>query len=391
MTSRERILTALRRGQPDRVPMPLRMWKFLRKHCADEPDMLERHLKAQEEFGIDIWHYGLQPLLPCFSPMGKPWRADIEVDLHHEIRNGRNYWERTIHTPDGTLHDSKQALILKEGSGTGPEVVEPLIKDLKRDLPLIRYMQADPEWLNVTGTPEDITTRPGGPTVADAKALEQRLGDRGVIAVSLYSPIDCRDVMKPADFLMLYYDDREAFKEIVAIGAEAMMNETRVILEAGFEVLQTWWFYTSPSAGWSPTIYEEVFLPHLIRHVELVHSHNGIYIYYDDGKMDQFIDMYASAGIDCLMTLAPPPLGDADPARVKQDYGSRVALMGGIDAVNEVYMSNPKAIRDMVRQRMEVYKPGGGYIMDGSNSLVYETPLENVKALADAGLEFGSY
>ncbi len=391
MTSKERIMTALRGGQPDRVPMPLRMWKFLRKHCADEPDVLKRHLRAQEEFGIDIWHYGLQPLLPCFSPIGKPWRDDIEVEMRHEVRDGRNYWDRTIHTPEGTLHDVKQALILKTGSGSGPEVVEPLIKDLKRDLPLIRYMQADPDWMNVTGTPEDTTTRPGGPTVADAKDLEQQLGDNGVIAVSLYSPIDCRDVMKPADFLMLYYDDREAFKEIVAIGAEAMMNETRVVLEAGFQVLQTWWFYTSPSAGWSPTIYEEVFLPHLVRHVELVHEYDGIYVYYDDGKMGQFLDLYVDAGIDCLMTLAPPPLGDADPDHVKRSYGGRVALMGGIDAVNEVYLSNPADIRQMVKRRLDVYKPGGGYILDGSNSLVYETPLENVIALAAAGVEFGDY
>jgi len=35
--------------------------------------------------------------------------------------------------------------------------------------------------------------------------------------------------------------------------------------------------------------------------------------------------------------------------------------------------------------------PGGGYILDGSNSLVYETPPENVRALAEAGREFGVY
>jgi hypothetical protein len=29
--------------------------------------------------------------------------------------------------------------------------------------------------------------------------------------------------------------------------------------------------------------------------------------------------------------------------------------------------------------------------MDGSNHLVYETPEENVRALAAAGREFGSY
>ena len=162
-------------------------------------------------------------------------------------------------------------------------------------------------------------------------------------------------------------------------------------MEAGFKVIKTWWFYSSPSAGWSPRIYEEMFLPHLVRHVELVHSHDAIYVYYDDGKMAGFLDFYVDSGIDCLMTLAPPPLGDAVPEEVKRKYGDRVCLMGGIDAVNEVYLSSPADIRRMVKERLEVYKPGGGYIMDGSNSLVYETPPENVRALADAGAEFGGY
>ena len=59
--------------------------------------------------------------------------------------------------------------------------------------------------------------------------------------------------------LLLYHDDRGAFREIVDIGAGAMMRETRHVLEAGCRVLQTWWFYASPSYGWSPEIYEEMF------------------------------------------------------------------------------------------------------------------------------------
>ncbi len=77
MTSRERLLTAMRKGMPDRVPMPLRMWKFLRKHYG--LDALENNLKAHEEFGIDIFHYAVQPLFPCFSLLGEPWRDDVEV------------------------------------------------------------------------------------------------------------------------------------------------------------------------------------------------------------------------------------------------------------------------------------------------------------------------
>ena len=375
MTPRQRLLTALRRGQPDRVPMPLRMWKFLRKHYAHIPDELERHLLAQDEFGIDIW-YHIRPMpLPCFSPLGTAWRDDVAVEIEHSVRDGRNHWRRIIHTPEGDLRDEKQSLIVPAGSGSGPEIVEPLVKDLKRDIPLMRYLHVNPASMDLSG-------------VRDA---ERRIGDRGLAVPSLYSPIDCRDVMRPDDFMMLYYDDPGAFREIVAIGAEAMMAETRRVLEAGSTVVQTWWFYASPSYGWSPRIYEEMFLPHLVRHVALVHELGGIYVYYDDGKMARFMDMYVDAGIDCLMTLTPPPMGDADPRQVKQRYGDRIALMGGIDAVNEVYLSNPAAIHEMVGKRLDIYKHGGGYILDGSNSLVFETPVENVRALAQAGIEFGGY
>jgi len=375
MTPRERFLTALRGGQPDRVPMPLRMWKFLRKYYPDVPNALHKGLKAQEEFGVDLWHYVADPPRPCFQPDGPVWRDDVEVELTHEGRKRRNYWERTIHTPEGDLHDVKEALIVKEGSGNGPEIIEPLVKDFKRDLPLLRYMVADPAKIDVQA----------------ALAADERIGDRGLAVPSMYSPIDTRDVLAQRDFLMLYYDDRGAFREIVQIGADAMMAETKYVLDAGFKLVKTWWFYTSPSGGWSPKIYEEEFLPHLVRHVELVHSYDAIYIYYDDGKMGRFTDFYVNAGIDCLMTCCPPPMGDADPAEMKSKYGDRVCLTGGIDAVHEVFRSDPARIRAMVKDRLATYMPGGGYIMDGSNSLVYETPPENVRALAEAGLEFGVY
>jgi len=377
MTSKQRILTALRKGIPDRVPVVARMWKFLRKHYPDiSKDPLELRLRAHQEFGNDIWVYAPGPPMPCFSPLGKAWRDDIEVEIKLEIRNGRNWWERTIHTPKGDLHDIKQALIVKKGSGSGPEIIEPLIKDPKIDLPKMPYMMADPKRIDL----EKI------------KFYEKKVGDKGVVVADMYGPIDCRDMLKPEDFMTLYYDDRGAFREIVRIGAEAMMAETKYVLDAGMRLIFTWWFYTSPSYGWSPEIYKNEFLPWLIKHVELVHSYqDALYIYYDDGKMGNFIDMYVDAGVDVLMTLTPPPLGDADPEDIKKRFGNKVALMGGFDAINEIWLSTPNKIRETVRERLSIYKPGGGYIMDGSNSLVWETPVENVKAFVESGIEFGRY
>ena len=91
----------------------------------DTTDLIAKSLCAQEEFGIDIWYSASGAALPCFYPVGEPWHDDIEVEIKHEVRNGRNYWERIIHTPEGDLHDKKFALIVKEGSGSGPEIIEP--------------------------------------------------------------------------------------------------------------------------------------------------------------------------------------------------------------------------------------------------------------------------
>ena len=199
-------------------------------------------------------------------------------------------------------------------------------------------------------------------------------------------------MLRPDEFMMLYHDDRDAFRRIVEIGGEAMMAETKQVLDAGLRLINAWWFYCSRSYGWSPEIYREMFLPWLVKHVELVHGYeDAIYIYYDDGRLAMFADMYVDAGLDVLMTCAPPPLGDADPKGFKVRYWDRVCLMGGFDAVNEIWRSKPGSIRETVRKRLEILKPGGGYIMDGSNSLVYETPAENVKSFVDAGIEFGRY
>lgn len=108
MTPRERLLTAMRGGRPDRVPMPLRMWKFLRKHYKHIPDPTQRELAAHEEFGTDIFHYAAQPPFPCFSPLGTPWRDDVEVQLTRHDKPGRKVWERTVRTPGGTFTTSSR-------------------------------------------------------------------------------------------------------------------------------------------------------------------------------------------------------------------------------------------------------------------------------------------
>jgi uroporphyrinogen-III decarboxylase len=38
-----------------------------------------------------------------------------------------------------------------------------------------------------------------------------------------------------------------------------------------------------------------------------------------------------------------------------------------------------------------MFAPGGGYVLSPGCTLPYETPFENVRALVDAGRQFGVY
>jgi hypothetical protein len=137
-------VTAFKGGKPDRVPVVARMWKFLRNYYRDV-EIPQRIFKAADELNLDIWDYGHVFPLPVFSPTDVPWRNDVEVHMRREEKDGYTYYRRTITTPAGELSDVKMRAPKGPvyGNSPGPEIVEPLLKDVAKDLDKIRYMMPD--------------------------------------------------------------------------------------------------------------------------------------------------------------------------------------------------------------------------------------------------------
>jgi uroporphyrinogen decarboxylase len=44
-----------------------------------------------------------------------------------------------------------------------------------------------------------------------------------------------------------------------------------------------------------------------------------------------------------------------------------------------------------VRRNLEIFKPNGGYVFNNVHNIQAGVPAENIVALFDAALEFGSY
>jgi uroporphyrinogen-III decarboxylase len=93
-------------------------------------------------------------------------------------------------------------------------------------------------------------------------------------------------------------------------------------------------------------------------------------------------------GID---TLDPPPLGTVKLEEAKEILSGKTFIKGNIDPVNTLLYGNQEKVREDVKRRIAIGKPGGGYILSSACSVAPHTPPENIEVLAQLAEEFGKY
>ena len=374
MTGRERIQATIRHEEPDRVPISPRVQAWLNAECGDTslttqldklPDMDPMHIVSD----------GTPNYLDSYPDAYALPGVDVE---QRKYRDGDfQVVERTFHTPAGDLSDRTRIPPAGREYGVSPNPIktEHLVKG-PEDLDALQYVL------------HEINTDYGflqGP--------REQLGDRGVVMVCIRSALDhnagyARDVQ---DLMVDYYDDRAFFDELIRIFQKRSLAQVKAALEGGAEFIFGSWYFTSLSVGWSPAIFEEVFLPLIREHVELTHSYNACYDYYDDGKLNGTMEMMADTGIDVLETCTPPPVGDFDLAQAKDRIGAKTTLKGYVDLLYVVKHGTPELVERTVREAMEIAKPGGGFIIGSSDSFREGTPIENIRTYFDACRKYGVY
>jgi uroporphyrinogen decarboxylase len=99
-----------------------------------------------------------------------------------------------------------------------------------------------------------------------------------------------------------------------------------------------------------------------------------------------FIDM----GADILNPI-PPYVRGSDPLDMKQTFGDRLVLDGGVDQMRVLTQGTPDEVRAEVRRRIAELAPGGGYLLGPSQVITEDVPLENLVAMLEEGLAAGQY
>ncbi len=378
MTSKERLLAAIRHQEPDRVPVSPRIWAFLTEYYG--ASSWEYILRGAQEFGYDVFDPQPGPQATFINPslVYRHLPPQVKVVQHIEELDGAVSVRRRFETPAGPLTDVVDLPPPGREYGISPTPIrrEHLIKE-PADLDRLAYVLPDPT----------------KPALNRYHEIARLVGDHGLVEMTLNPPLDhfLGDLRSLSQLMEDYYLDRSFFDRMWGFACDYARKLLKALLENDVRCIFGTWYYASLSTGWSPAIFRQCFVPVMREHADLVHAYDGIYHIYDDGKMMKTLGDYVDAGADVVETLTPPPVGDVDLAEAKRLYGRRTCLKGYVDLLYVIKEGTPELIERTVREAIEVAAPGGGFILGTSDSIRDGTPLENVMAYFGAARRYGVY
>ena len=98
------------------------------------------------------------------------------------------------------------------------------------------------------------------------------------------------------------------------------------------------------------------------------------------GLLPELID----AGLDCFNTVQTDA-ANMDGMELKKKFGEHITFWGGgVDTQRTLPFGTPDQIRAEVRERLQIFGPGGGFVFQQVHNILADVPPENVLAMLEA-------
>lgn len=181
---------------------------------------------------------------------------------------------------------------------------------------------------------------------------------------------------------------------------EWCMDMFRTELEVGLALLEMVWDagYRFDQIVWpddmgykqhqffSVELYRAILKPFHQRAVEWAHAHGIFAELHSCGDIRPFVPELVEIGMDGLNPLEVK--AGVDPIALKREYGDRLLLHGGINAV---LWDQPEAIRAEMERVIPILKQGGGYVFSSDHSVPSSVSLNDFRQIIEWAKELGRY
>jgi uroporphyrinogen decarboxylase len=206
---------------------------------------------------------------------------------------------------------------------------------------------------------------------------------------------DAIDLLGMENLYLKMYDDPPVVDAVFQHIADFYATSNQRILNAASHAIDILFIGNDFGGQTGPLLGERLFrryiMPHVRRLTDIGHAYGVKVMLHCCGGIAPLIPCLIEAGLDGVHAVQPSCTG-MDLARLKADFGSKILLNGGIDSQRVLIEGNPSYVRARTREALKIMMPGGGYVAGASHdTILEETPVENVVAMFDAIQEFGRY
>jgi len=128
--------------------------------------------------------------------------------------------------------------------------------------------------------------------------------------------------------------------------------------------------------------YRELYSPYYRRINRAVHEHTPWKTFkHSCGSVCQLIPDFIDDGFDILNPVQCSAAG-MDPRRLKEEFGPHLVFWGGgADTQRTLPFAAPQEVYREVRERIEIFGDGGGFVFNPVHNIQANTPVENILAL----------
>ena len=134
----------------------------------------------------------------------------------------------------------------------------------------------------------------------------------------------------------------------------------------------------------SPDRYREVLLPHTKKVADRI---TLPWVYHSDGNLRPILDDMLKQGMNAIHPLEPGSMILED---LYKEYGKELSFVGNIN-MDTLARGTRDEVRAEVRDRIDLFGAGNGYLLSSSNSIAEYCQAENVVEMVTAMREYGSY
>ncbi len=370
MTSKERLLAAYRRRQPDRVPINVRgVPAHDRKWVESRHPSYRPLIEKVAASGDLVGGYGV--------PTGWLLTASDVVTFKHRVHDWTDWVDKetVAHTPAGDLsyvyRTSKH-----EFSGLTRSFW------VKNEDDLAKFLS--------------VPYVPPRPDVSGYPAAVEAMGDRGFIMVGNSDPIAYVHELLGSELLALWsVERRRTIDMLVELFTGRLLDWYDHVISNG--VCGLFGFsgaeYIAPPLM-APSYFRDWVTKPMVAICARIHAGGGLVHVHSHGPLNAVLEQFAEMGTDVLHPIEAPPMGDVPLADAKKRIGKDVCLEGNIQ-IGDLYAAEEQEVRDAVKRAIDDAADCGGFVLCPTASpftpVLPEKALRNYLAMIETAEECGAY